>query len=49
MVSGSTNLTTAVLAQSAALTTLVGQIAALSGDPMVELGGGASSLSSRGG
>ena len=48
MVAGSTDLTRAVLAQSTALTTLVGQIAALSGDPMVELGGGASSLSSRG-
>lgn len=42
------DLTQAVLAQSSALTALVGQIAAISGDPLQDLAGGTSTLSSRG-
>lgn len=41
------DLTQAVLAQSSALTALVGQIAAISGDPLQDLAGGTSTLSSR--
>ena len=42
------DLTQAVLAQSSALTALVGQVAAISGDPLQDLAGGTSTLSSRG-
>ena len=42
------DLARAVLAQSQALTALVGQIAQSSQDPMVDLGGGTSSASTRG-